>query len=158
MSACPGCGLDLPAGDGPGHAYIGASPACWELYGELLAREYGELGYPSVHRTTVDTYAVQHPGEPERRTINSVCTHLIGLCLVLEHGLPPERVRVLLHTPRDARWLEPPRPNGTLTVRHPLSADSAEEHERRVLEWAADVWAAWEPHHETVRHWVSPAL
>ena len=84
MSACPGCGLDLPEHDGPTHAYIGASPACWALYGELLAREYGELRYPPSHRLTVDVYAIQHPGGGERRAIQSVAVHLMALCLVLE--------------------------------------------------------------------------
>jgi hypothetical protein len=75
-SACPGCGLELPEHDGPTHAYIGASPACWALYGELR--------YPPSHRLTVDVYAVQHPGGDERRAIQSVALHLMALCLVLE--------------------------------------------------------------------------
>ena len=55
---------------------------CWALYGELLAREYSNQDY---------TYAVQHPGAPDRRTIQSLALHLITLCLALEEGLdPPE--------------------------------------------------------------------
>jgi hypothetical protein len=72
MSACPGCGL------------------------ELLAREYGELRYPPSHRITVDVYAVQHPGEPERRSIQSVAVHLIALCLVLERDVATVKVRELM--------------------------------------------------------------
>src|SRR5689334_17173258 len=77
-SACPGCGLVLAEHDGPTHAYIGASPACWAKYGELLVREFGELRNPEVHRLSVDTYAVQHPGVPERRSIQSVAVHLMA--------------------------------------------------------------------------------
>ena len=33
------------------------------VYGEVLAREYSDPSYVSLHRLTADTYAVQHPGE-----------------------------------------------------------------------------------------------
>jgi hypothetical protein len=42
-----------------------------------------------VHPLTVDTYAVQHPGVPERRTSQSLALHLITLCLVIERGADP---------------------------------------------------------------------
>src|SRR5436190_1879442 len=41
---CIGCGVLTPDADGPTHPYLGASPGCWAVYGEVLAREYGE--YP----------------------------------------------------------------------------------------------------------------
>jgi hypothetical protein len=50
--------------------------------------EYGPLDYPDVHRLTVDTYAVQHPGRPTPQTIQSVTVHLISLSCVLERGSP----------------------------------------------------------------------
>ena len=73
---CAGCGALVPVTDGPTHPYIGASPGCWAIYGEVLAREYGEYAYPPVHRLTVDAYAAQHPGVPSRRSIQSVAIHL----------------------------------------------------------------------------------
>lgn len=160
-SACPGCGLVLPVREGPTHAYLGASPACWALHGDVLAREYSDPDYSRVHQLTVDTYAVQHPGVPERRSTQSVAVHLMTLCLVLEDGLDPREgpklhkrfvERPLFH------WLEPPQPNGTLTVADVREATTAAEHERKVNDWARDVWAAWEPHHVTVRSWVERAL
>jgi len=89
LTLCPGCGLLLPAADGPTHSYIGASAACWALYGQVLAIEAGTYRQPAWHRLTVDAYAVQHPGIPERRSIQSVCVHLISLCLMLEHDISP---------------------------------------------------------------------
>ena len=155
LAACPGCGLVLPARDGPAHPYIGASPACWALFGELLAREYADPRYRRVHRTTVDAYATQHPGVPERRSVQSVALHLAGLLLVFEEGMPSEHVTARLRAVsggfREPRWLEPPRSLGEPTVRDVLGASSAAEHEREVLRWAGAVWAAWEPHHATVR-------
>jgi len=52
----------------------------------VLAREYSEPAYFGVHQLTVDTYAVQHPGVAERRSIQSVALHLITLSLMVERG------------------------------------------------------------------------
>jgi Family of unknown function (DUF5946) len=150
----------LPENDGPTHAYIGASAACWARYGELLVRELGELRNPDIHRLSVDAYAVQHPGVPERRSIQSVAIHLMGLCMVLERGWPTTaataRLGRLVERARPS-WLEPPHPNGTLTVEHPLAAAS-DQHAARVREWAADVWQAWSPHHSQVNAWLDSYL
>ena len=83
---CVGCGALVPDVAGPTHPYIGASRGCWAIYGEVLAKEYGEYGYPPVHGLTVDAYAAQHPGTPSRQAIQSVAVHLIALYLVLERG------------------------------------------------------------------------
>jgi hypothetical protein len=159
-SRCPGCGLKLPRHDGPTHPYMGASSACWARYGQLLAREYGPLGMPAVHRLTVDAYAVQHPGVPERRTIQSVAAHLIALHLVLDRGEPPTRVTDLLGRllPRlpELRWLTPPEPNGTRTVVDVLTADR-DGHADAVTAWAGDIWRAWTPHHPVVVSWLDAA-
>jgi uncharacterized protein DUF5946 len=151
---CPGCGLVLPEHNGPRHPYIGASPACWALYGELLARQYQDYS-ASGHRLTVDAYAVQHPGRPERRAIQSVGVHLIALLLAIEHGLPAAEVTRAIGRIASAdpgfEWLEPPTPNGTVTVADVLSGKSSPE------DWARDVWRAWEPHHPRAEEWLSRA-
>jgi len=160
-SACPGCGLLLPESAGPSHPYIGASPACWERFGELLAREYGEFQYPDIHRLTVDAYAVQHPGVPGRRSINSVCVHLIALHLQLERGMEPTQVTKAMDgisRGLELRWLDPPDPNGSIRVTDVLAAEDLDAHVRLVRAWADDVWAAWSAHHETVRAWAQQAL
>lgn len=155
---CPGCGLVLPEHDGPIHAYIGASPACWSLFGEVLAREFSDPDYFRIHQITVDTYAVQHPGKPERRSIQSVALHLMTLYLFLERGVTATEGPTL-HTRMNANkppfhWLEPPQPNGRLTIAHVHEATTADEHEERVMAWARDIWAAWKPHHAVVREWL----
>jgi hypothetical protein len=160
-STCPGCGLTLPARAGPTHAYIGASPACWALYGEVLAREYDDPRYARLHQITVDTYAVQHPGVPERRSIQSVALHLITLCLVLEDGADPREGPTLhgrLAESSSFHWLEPPSSNGHITVVDVLRARTPTEHERMVEAWARDVWSAWSQHHATVRDWIERTL
>lgn len=160
LSECEGCGLVLAARDGPAPAYLGASPACWALYGEVLAREFGDADYFRVHQLTVDTYALQHPGRPERRSTQSVALHLITLCLVLEDGADPRdgpKLHARLAKRGPFHWLEPPRPIGRLTVADVLRARTPAEHERAVEAWARDVWSAWQPHHATVA-WIQRFL
>jgi len=90
-STRPGCGGIFPDTDGPTHLYLGSSPGCWAVYSDVLAKEYGEYRYPEVHRLTVDAYAVQHPGTPSRRSIQSVAVHLISLYLMFERGLDAQK-------------------------------------------------------------------
>ena len=91
--ALPGCGSRyLPQALDETHPYIGASPACWATFGEVLAREFGDVTFGRVHRQTVDVYAVQHPGDDDRRQRQSVALHLVGLCHWLEHGIESDRL------------------------------------------------------------------
>lgn len=153
---CYGCGALVKDTPGEPHKYIGAAAGCWEVYGEILAKEYGEYGYPQpTHRLTVDTYAVQHPGKPSRHAIQSVNVHLVGLHLVLEQGLSgPEATKaigkILEHTDQFV-WLEPPASNGRITVLDVVKARDLEEHRRLVETWAKDVWKAWAQYHIQVR-------
>ena len=64
----------------------GPRPPGWALFRELLAREFGDPGYFAFHQLSVDTYAAQHPGRRERRSIQSVGLHLMTLFLLLEGG------------------------------------------------------------------------
>jgi hypothetical protein len=162
-SNCPGCGLVLPVHAGPTHAYLGASPACWRLYGQASTLSWGQRDGLPLLRLVVNAYGAQHPGTNQVRAVKSVAVHLMGLCMILERGAQAEPQIVPLRDPRPARrtldlhWLDPPHPNGTLSVRGPLDAAGRDEHAASVEAWARDVWAAWEPHHETVRGWLDLA-
>jgi hypothetical protein len=152
---CPGCGLRLPPADGATHPYVGASPACWALYSEILAREYGDPAYMAVHRLTVDAYCAQHPGEPERRSIQSVNVHLVGLHLVLDRGAAGPFARSVIGAITNVMadrlvWLEPPATLGARSVLDVAAARDAAEHGVRVRDWAESVWAAWRPHHPRI--------
>lgn len=89
LERCPGCGGLFTPVNGPTHRYMISSPGCWERYGELLAREYSDPALMVTHRLSVDTYAVQHPGDLSRRAIQSVGLHLARLMLQIDHPLPP---------------------------------------------------------------------
>ena len=155
---CVGCGGLVPEMNGPTHRYLESSPGCWNLYGLVLAREYSDPAFAALHRLTVDSYAVQHPGRPSAQTTQSVCLHLISLHLVLERGLSGEyATRVMGEAARKkARfsWLEPPSTLGVVTVRDLAGLDTPPQHEAGVRAWAESAWSAWAEHHETVRRWV----
>jgi hypothetical protein len=161
LEACPGCGERLPRLDGATHAYVGASSACWTRFAELGAT-LPQGGTP-LRRLLTDAFMVQHPGVPERRAIQSVGVHLVGLHLVLERGLPPGDLsaalqRLLAHPPA-WRWLDPPKPNGTLTLGslEALAGTPGEALNQAIEAYVRGVWTAWSPYRETVADWARNA-
>ncbi len=158
---CPGCLAVLPVADGPVHPYIGSSAACWARYGIVLAREYGDPDLFAVHQLTVDAYAAQHPGLPERRSIQSVALHLMTLAISLdgrlEAGDGPGLHRRMVSA-AGYRWLEPPSMEGRMTILDVLATETPREHRQAVRAWAQDVWMAWSDHHGVVRLWIERSL
>ena len=155
---CIGCGGLFPDTDGPVHRYMESCPGCWEVYGSILAREYSDRKFYSVHRMSVDCYAVQHPGKPSPQSINSVGTHLIRLSLFLEGGLNQDQANnAMLKAIKQKEkfvWLEPPESRGELTVADVVKARNAEEHIKLVKKWTESTWEAWSAHHATVKDWM----
>ena len=77
LRICPGCGADLDPELGPTHDYMTASPASYARFMAVLANEYSNPALLATHRLSVDTYAVQHPGDgAERRMVQSACLSL----------------------------------------------------------------------------------
>jgi len=148
LARCYGCGSLVENITGSPHKYIGATQGCWNLYTQVLAKEYGEYGYPQpAHRLTVDTYSIQHPGKPGRQSIQSVNLHLISLYAILIKGFDGKGAtrligNILAKQPA-FEWLEPPTPNGLKTVRYVLEAKDKKEHEKLVRQWAEDVFGCW---------------
>lgn len=160
---CFACGAVVPVKeDGPTHDYMLSSPGCWAVYGEVLAREYGNAAYMANHRLTVDAYAVQHPGEPTPAARRSVLIHLVALCAVFEHGLGQRDATRLLQAlgerQIDPGWLEPPEERGGVTVADVHAAGDPKAHLDAVERWARSAWRAWSPHHGPARRWVERML
>jgi hypothetical protein len=156
MEICPDCKIALPKNDGGSHAYLGASSSCWALYGELLAREYNDPAYMTVHRMTVDAYCAQHPGKPERRTIQSINVHLVGLFLTVERDASGDFARNVIGTLIEKysdhfRWLDAPLSLGDMNVQDVLAAKDADLHQTLAKQWAESVWQAWSPLHGHIR-------
>jgi len=154
LEICPACGVALLAHSGDAHPYFGASASCWAMYGQVLAREYASPPLMRVHRLTVDAYAAQHPGKPERRTIQSVWVHLAGLYLTLERDLSHEFARrVIGSLTRSSdllEWLAPPDDLGAITVVDAYQASGPDEHSAVIRRWAESVWAAWHQHRQAI--------
>ena len=159
---CPGCHARyLPQLLDETHPYIGASPACWATFGEVLAREFENVTFGRVHRHTVDVYSVQHPGTDERRQRQSVALHLVGICHWLEHDIGMERLNAITQRLADSDrawpWLDPPTAY-PMTVVDVLQARDGPEHVRLVRRWAETTWDAWSRVHGLVRTWAQESL
>ena len=151
----------LPEASGPaGYRYLESSPACWAVYGEVLAREYSDAHCGELHRMTVDAFAAQHPGRPSPKSSQSVACHLISLYLIFEHGYSMQQATKALgaavakgKATGGYIWLAPPSFAGCLTVADVQKATNADDHLRAVRAWAESVWKAWSAHHGTIREW-----
>jgi len=154
---CMWCKGMFPDEGGPTHEYMESTPGCWAAFGRVLAREYQDRRLLEVHRLTVDSYAVQHPGAPSRQSIQSVGVHLVRLCLFLERGVTPEKANAAMLEAAKHKakydWLEPPASLGALTVADVEAASNPAEHLSVVRSWATQMWEVWSPHHSTIRSW-----
>jgi hypothetical protein len=113
------------------------------------------------HRLTVDSYAAQHPGVPERRTAQSAHVHLAGLYLVLERGIDPPLVAKTLQKLADGRvhdWLDPPPLRTAIGLPEALAAAGTERYGETVQAWAKAVWNAWADYHDLIRAEAEAAL
>ena len=155
-AACPGCGARLPAIDGPVHAYMTSSPACWAAFGAVLARGYQDPALMPVHRLSVDAWAVQHPGDGSRRAIQSVGVHLARLMVQIEDGLRGEAANdaMLGFAARKAELpvLNPPAAF-SVTVAEVVDATTPDAHRDAVLRWARATWDDWHGQHDVIRAW-----
>lgn len=155
---CVGCGKLLPVIDGPTHKYMLSSPACYAAFNQILAAEYSSQELMEVHRLTVDTYAVQHPGDPsDRRAVQSVGLHLARLFVQLESPRPPKETnQVMLDFASNKSSLIALKPPKQFRV---TAADIAPFagtglHAAKVKEWASTTWEDWSAHHDYIREWV----
>lgn len=107
----------------------------------------------------VDAFAASHGGDGEqRRDRQSVCIHLMAICLALERGRSPEERTELLRTLTASKvnWPQLPRPEGvpSLTHLHAAGAADLEDYTTKICEWARAVWTYWTPEHERIRQLV----
>ena len=156
IAVCPGCGSRLSAVEGPVHAYMTSSPACWAAFNAVMAREYSDPGLMAVHRLSVDAWAVQHPGDGSRRAIQSVGLHLARLMVQIEQGLEgaAANTAMLGFAARKGDLPElSPRGTYTLTVADVVEAEAPDAHRAAVRRWAGAVWADWSDQHDFIRGW-----
>lgn len=161
-SRCPGCGLAAPDGPQPPPPTYRASSGCWARFGELLARSYADPEYRAVHQLVVDAYVAQHPGDADPQQVRRLALCLMTLELFVDHGHDvtrgPELHQRMVASLPELHVLDRPDAVSGMTVEDVLAAGDAVEHRRLVRAWAAEVWQAWRPHHDTVRRWNREAL
>lgn len=149
-TACPGCGIVLPAGAASEPSRLHSTPSCEAVLDEILGYQFQHPVMLRYHQLTVDTYGAQHAGgaAPQIRVGYS----LAGLWLALEHGFSAEDVRAVHRRMGDptAAWpvFEPPAlPQRWLTVLDVAEAGVRQHsdggHARAAGQWAESVWNAW---------------
>lgn len=145
--------------DGPVHAYMESSPACFALFTEILAYEYSDPSLLATHRFTVDTYAVQHPGRgATRQQIQSVGLHLARLGLQLKGALPPNETNdIMLGLGKHKHTLDyiAPPTRFSMTVVDVAAVAGSPRHSEKVKEWAASAWEDWADHHDYITRWTA---
>jgi hypothetical protein len=157
IEVCCGCGSRLAAIRGPTHAYMTSSPACWAAFGTILAREYSNPQLMAIHRLSVDTWAVQHPGDGSRRAIQSVGLHLARLMTQIQSGLSGEAANAAMlgFAARKSELPElPPRASYSLTVADVVDQVDPLDHSRAVRRWAEATWNEWADQHSFIRGWI----
>ena len=155
---CPACGYQGHH-DGPAHAYMSPSPACWARYGEVLAREYSDAEYWRSHRLLTDAYCGQHSIGPDRRARQSLYIHLAALMLHFEDGVGENQIvdflRRAAKSGHDFPALDMPPASLAVGLDAVQGATDATAHGAAVTAYARAVFDAWAPHHAAFRALIS---
>jgi hypothetical protein len=154
---CRGCGARFERTPWALDVDLRASPECWHACSEVGAFQ---LEHPDeilgLHQLVVDTYGVQHVGEPTPPI--RVVYGLVGLHLALDIGIDGPGVRdahTRMGKPKDwwPTFAQAPAP-AVVTVadvlREGRDAGPTAGHAAAVHRWAGAVWAAWAPRHDDV--------
>ena len=150
VDICEDCGAVVAEG----------KAGCLKLFEEVIAREFSDYRYGKIHRLTVDAYSLQHP-DVYMRSGKSFAAHLTGIYAALE----AEDASAVNRTVR--KWLSAnpkiekpvglPRRREKLTITFIHSAACADEHNKRVREWAREVWRAWSVYHALAKQLIVEA-
>jgi hypothetical protein len=146
--------------DDCGAIVAGSRASCLKLFEETLAKEFSDYRYGKIHRLTVDTYSLQHP-DAYMRSVKSFAAHLTGIYAALECeddlAINQTVQKWLSSNPKIDKPARPPEQRGNLTITFIHSAVDADEHNKRVREWAQDVWSAWSEHHALTKQLITKA-
>lgn len=144
---CPDCGAPFDDRD-----------ACDRAFHELGARAASDVAFAYRRRAVVDAYCLQHPAYI--RSIKSLAAHLCGLCAAMERASDPRAERAIwsaLRLPPGASKPTLDLQPWTLTVAVVHGAP-AQGFRAAVDAWVADVWMAWNSHHDLAREWLDYSI
>jgi hypothetical protein len=145
-TSCAGCGR------------AGTTDECQGIFEELIAHDFSDARYFSVHRLTVDAYAMQHPNRYCVSAI-SLAAHLTGLCAAIEHRDPAainRRVQHWLSTRPELEKPALPTARGALTIDDVDGGDPV-RYAESVMRWARGTWDAYADLHAIARAWIAKA-
>jgi hypothetical protein len=136
------------------------------MYCEVLEREYSDIRYSAAHHFTVDTYAIQHPGnEQDMRALNSVNIHLASLYMIFERNLSVSAAALFkskyaqyYKLTNIFEWLPPPDSAAELTIFDVWNNSTPELHFQLSKKWAHAGWMQWARHHQQVERLVNRFL
>ncbi len=119
--------------------------------------EFSSEDLMPTHRLSVDTYAVQHPGDGSRQAIQSVGLHLARLMVQLDTPMPPRETNdVMLRLgPRKATLQRLERPEMfSMTIADVAPFAGSDAHAETVRAWAQSAWDDWHQHHDYIKNWL----
>lgn len=124
---------------------------CWELFNEVLNRQYQDADWMQVNQLFVDAYALQHY---DFSGPTNVPAHLVHLYYLLEMADDPFQTK-------PAKWFnqyvadlktvpqwKPPTQHYPLTVMDIARAETANDHQNAVMDFAVSVLRMWSLHHD----------
>ena len=158
---CFSCGAKTLNIEGDCHEYMLASPGCYEMFNEVLNKEYSGYKYFKAHHYTVDSYAVQHPGDiSNQKAINSVGIHLVSLYFLFEKKYDiTKSAQVKMEFAQFNKEntviqpIERPEKFKGLTVFDIWDNEDPDKHFELCKKWAEDSWKSWGNYHETIEKW-----
>ena len=147
--SCSGCNGKFAAINGPRHAYLTASPACWARFGQSLALHFSDYRFWPAHQRLTDGYYPQHSGGDDIRAIRSAHIHLASLYAQLVLGQAEDRIIALRKTIANRAFTSPIKPWPAPTA-DLISVDLRDpsSHLKSVDLYAREVLADWLEHHE----------
>lgn len=163
---CFSCGAKSLNFEGECHDYMLASPGCYEMFNEVLNKEYSDFRYSKAHHYTVDSYAVQHPGEiSNQKAVNSVGIHLVSLYCLCEKKYGIEKSAQIkmefAQFNKEKKVIQPmehPEIFKGRTIFDIWDNENPNEHFDLCKQWALDTWESWSNQHENIEEWAAPFL
>lgn len=148
---CSGCGRWVEGG----------KEGCRARFEELVGRDFGNPLFFAVHRQFVDTYCLQHPDE-FCVSAKSLAAHLVGLCLILEHGISAATGSARLRRGLNGSSVieKPPLPaaRGSITLGDLETIEDPAAWREAVQGWAESTWEAYRHLHQLARSWATSGL
>lgn len=162
---CCSCGSKSLNIEGHTHEYMLSAPGCYAMFEEVLEKEYSDMHYARAHHYNVDTYAVQHPGDPSNpKAINSVGIHLVSLHSIFRKGMKISQSAEVktefarFNKAQQVIYALTPPTNYELTIFEVWDNEDSLRHFDLCQSWARHTWEQWESQFPIIESWIDQFL